>query len=46
LEFGACRLRCSPRVSVGFLEPSYNYSFSNGHEQSLGVTMGLLIPIQ
>ncbi|MGC1178716.1 MAG: hypothetical protein WA884_06745, partial [Methyloceanibacter sp.] len=25
-----------------FLEPSYSYSFSNGHEQSLGVSMGLL----
>jgi len=28
-----------------FLEPSYSYSFSQGHEQSLGVSMGLLIPI-
>jgi hypothetical protein len=28
-----------------FLEPSYNYSFSQGHKQSLGVTAGLLIPI-
>jgi hypothetical protein len=28
-----------------FLEPSYSYSFSQGHEQSLGVSVGLLIPI-
>jgi hypothetical protein len=28
-----------------FLEPSYTYAFSNGHEQSLGVSIGLLIPI-
>jgi len=28
-----------------FLEPSYGYSFSNSHEQSLGVSTGLLIPI-
>ncbi len=28
-----------------FLEPSYTYAFSNGHEQSLGVSVGLLIPI-
>jgi hypothetical protein len=28
-----------------FLEPSYSYSFSQGHEQSLGVNAGLLIPI-
>lgn len=28
-----------------FLEPSYSYSFSGGHEQSLGVSMGLLIAI-
>ncbi len=28
-----------------FLEPSYSYSFSQGHEQSLGVSAGLLIPI-
>ena len=27
-----------------FLEPSYSYSFSQGHEQSLGVSVGLLIP--
>jgi len=28
-----------------FLEPSYSYSFSQGHEQSLGVSVGFLIPI-
>jgi hypothetical protein len=28
-----------------FLEPSYSYSFSQGHEQSLGVSVGVLIPI-
>ena len=28
-----------------FLEPSYSYSFSKDHEQSLGVSVGLLIPI-
>ena len=28
-----------------FLEPAYTYSFSAGHEQSLGVSAGLLIPI-
>jgi hypothetical protein len=28
-----------------FLEPTYSYSFSHGHEQSLGATIGLLIPI-
>jgi hypothetical protein len=29
-----------------FLEPSYTYSFSNGHQQSFGVSTGLLIPIK
>jgi hypothetical protein len=29
-----------------FLEPSYTYSFARGHEQSLGVSGGLLIPIR
>ena len=29
-----------------FLEPSYTYSFARGHEQSFGVSGGLLIPIQ
>jgi hypothetical protein len=28
-----------------FWEPSYSYSFSQGHEQSLGVSVGLLIAI-
>ncbi len=28
-----------------FLEPSYSYSFGSGHEQSLGVSVGLLIAI-
>ena len=28
-----------------FLEPSYTYSFAHGHEQSFGVSGGLLIPI-
>jgi hypothetical protein len=29
-----------------FLEPSYTYSFSSGHDQSFGVSAGLLIPIK
>jgi hypothetical protein len=29
-----------------FVEPSYSYSFSSEHEQSLGVSFGLLIAIQ
>jgi hypothetical protein len=29
-----------------FLEPSYTYSFGNGHEQSFGLGTGLLIPIE
>jgi hypothetical protein len=28
-----------------FVEPTYSYSFGSEHEQSLGVSMGLLIPI-
>lgn len=28
-----------------FFEPTYSYSFSRGHEQSLSTTVGLLIPI-
>jgi len=33
-----------PERKLGwFLEPSYSYSFSSGHEQSLGVSVGLLI---
>ena len=36
----------SPDRKLGwFLEPSYSYSFTGGHEQSLGVSVGLLIPI-
>jgi len=29
-----------------FVEPSFDYSFARGHEQSLGVTAGLLIAIR
>jgi len=29
-----------------FLEPSYTYSFTRGHEQAFGVSGGLLIPIR
>ena len=29
-----------------FVEPSYTYSFARGHEQSIGVSGGLLIPIR
>ena len=29
-----------------FLEPSYTYSFARDHEQSFGVSVGLLIPIR
>ena len=29
-----------------FLEPSYSYPFSKDHEQSFGVSVGLLIPIR
>ena len=28
-----------------FLEPSYDYYFGAGHQQSLGVSVGLLLPI-
>ena len=28
-----------------FVEPAYAYTFSRGHEQSIGFTAGLLIPI-
>ena len=28
-----------------FLEPSYTYSFGNGHEQSFSLSAGLLVPI-
>jgi hypothetical protein len=36
----------SERKYGWFIEPSYSYSFSSGHEQSLGVNLGLLIAIQ
>jgi hypothetical protein len=29
-----------------FIEPSYSYDFGREHEQSLGITMGVLIPIR
>jgi hypothetical protein len=29
-----------------FVEPSYGYDFGREHEQSLGITMGVLIPIR
>jgi hypothetical protein len=35
----------SDRKYGWFLEPAYSYSFSRGHEQSLGVSLGLLISI-
>jgi hypothetical protein len=28
-----------------YLEPAYDYSFGHGHEQSMGITGGLLISI-
>jgi len=28
-----------------FLEPVYDYSFAGGHQQSIGVSVGLLIGI-
>jgi hypothetical protein len=35
-----------PKRAFGlYLEPSYDYSFSESHEQSLSVSAGLLIPI-
>jgi hypothetical protein len=35
-----------PERKLGwFVEPAYGYSFSKDHEQSLGVNVGLLIPI-
>ena len=37
----------SPERKYGwFIEPSYTYDFGREHEQSLGVTFGLLIPIR
>jgi hypothetical protein len=35
----------SDRKYGWFLEPTYSYSFSRGHEQSLGVSLGMLISI-
>jgi hypothetical protein len=35
----------SDRKYGWFFEPTYSYAFSSGHEQSLGATVGLLIPI-
>jgi hypothetical protein len=36
----------SPERKFGwYLEPSYGYDFGRGHEQSLGVSIGLIIPI-
>jgi hypothetical protein len=29
-----------------FLEPAYDYSFAGGHEQSIGMSAGLLIGIR
>ena len=37
----------TPERNFGwFVEPSYTYDFGREHEQSLGVTFGLLIPIR
>ena len=37
----------SPDRKLGwYLEPSYGCDFGRGHEQSLGVTLGLLIPLR
>ena len=37
----------TPERSFGwFIEPTYTYDFGREHEQSLGVTFGLLIPIR
>jgi hypothetical protein len=36
----------SPARTFGwFLEPSYSYDFGKGHEQSLGVSVGLLVAV-
>jgi hypothetical protein len=29
-----------------YLEPAYNYSFAGGHQQSIGMSAGLLIGIR
>lgn len=37
---------CSAKHKFGwYLEPGYDYNFGRGHEQSLGITAGLLISI-
>jgi hypothetical protein len=37
----------SPERKYGwFVEPSYTYDLGREHEQSFGVTFGLLIPIR
>ena len=37
----------TPERNFGwFIEPSYTYDFGREHEQSIGVTFGLLIPIR
>jgi hypothetical protein len=36
----------SARKFGWFVEPTYSYSFSKGHEQSLGVSVGLFIAIK
>ena len=39
--------RPSPKRRFGwYLEPSYEYNFGRGHEQSLGISGGLLIAIR
>jgi hypothetical protein len=35
----------SKRRFGAFIEPSYDYNFARGHEQSFGITAGLLIAI-
>jgi divalent metal cation (Fe/Co/Zn/Cd) transporter len=42
---GECCAETPDRKFGWFVEPSYSYSFNKEHEQSLGVSMGLLIPI-
>jgi hypothetical protein len=36
----------SKRRFGAFIEPSYDYNFARGHEQSFGITAGLLIAIR
>jgi hypothetical protein len=41
------QIRPSAERKLGlFIEPSYGYDFGREHERSLGVTMGVLIPIR